>query len=169
MDKTSFIKGLTFLGTAYNKDFTKEQAEVWYSMLKDYTLEEFSSAIQELVKSEERMPSIATVTKQIAKNKVSAIPEAEEEWQEVLKAVTKYGSYNQGIALRSLKPYTAKIVGYIGYTRICMSTPEEQVWNKKEFIAEYNTLKDKEILNLQIGAPSNLKELNSSNQLTWKE
>ena len=80
------------------------------------------------------------------------IPEAEEEWQEVIDAVHRWGSYRQTEALEDLKPYTAKIVGYIGYQRICMSSPEEQVWNKKEFIEEYNTLKDKEIINLQIGS-----------------
>ena len=32
-----------------------------------------------------------------------------------------------------------------------MSTQEQQTWNKKEFIGEYNALKDKVIENLQLG------------------
>ena len=91
------------------------------------------------------------ISKQIAKTKLSNVPEAEDEWQEVLKSVRRFGSYNQDKAIASLKPYTAKIVGYIGYQRICMAESDEQVWNKKEFISEYNSLKDKEIENLQIG------------------
>lgn len=150
MSKEDFLKGITLLATAYNKEFTKEQIEVWYSLLGKYTVEEFSSAIQELIKKEKYLPSIAHITEQIAKSKLKDIPEAEDEWQQVIKAVGRYGSYRQDEALTSLKPYTAKIVGYIGYQRICMSTPEEQVWNKKEFIEEYNILKDKEIINLQI-------------------
>lgn len=151
MDKEKFVKGMTFLGVAYNKEFTKEELEVWYSMLKDNSIEDFSNAIQELVKTEERLPSIATVTKQIAKNKIASYPEAEEEWQEVLKAVRNYGSYREEDAMASLRPYTAKIVKYIGYHRICIATVEEQVWNKKEFIEEYNALKDKLVNYTQLG------------------
>ena len=151
MDKEKFAKGMTFLGIAYNKEFTKEQLEVWYSMLKDYSSEEFSTAIQELIKTEERLPSIATITKQIAKNKTVGLPEAEDEWQEVLRAVGRYGTYREDEALQSLKPYTAKITKYIGFRRICMASPEEQIWNKKEFLGEYDSLKDKLVENLQIG------------------
>ena len=155
MTQEEFIKGMTFLGLAYNKEFTQDTIEVWYSMLKDYSIEEFSNAIQELIKTEERIPSIATITKQIAKSKTVGIPEAEDEWQEVIKAVGRYGSYREQEALDSLKPYTAKITKYIGFSRICMATPEEQIWNKKEFIGEYNALKDKVIENLQLGIGSN--------------
>lgn len=151
MDKEKFVKGMTFLGIAYNKEFTKEELEVWYSMLKEHTSEEFSNAIQELVKTEERLPSIATITKKIAESKTAGFPEAEDEWLEVKKAIRKYGYCREQEALASLKPYTAKIVGYIGFQRLCMSTQEQQTWNKKEFIGEYNALKDKVIENLQLG------------------
>ena len=112
----------------------------------------FLKAINNIRNKNKFFPSIADVKEEIAKMKTSNIPEAEDEWQEVLKAVSRYGSYRQDEAMRSLKPYTAKIAGYIGYTRICMSTPEEQVWNKKEFISEYDALKDKIVVDLQIGA-----------------
>lgn len=151
MDKEKFVKGMTFLGIAYNKEFSKEEIEVWYSMLKDNTIEDFSNAIQELVKTEERLPSIATITKQISKNKTVGLPDAEDEWLEVKKAISRYGYYREQEALNSLKPYTAKIVKYVGFQRICMATQEEQTWNKKEFIGEYNALKDKTIENLQLG------------------
>lgn len=159
MDKEKFVKGMTFLGIAYNKEFTKEEVEVWYSMLKDYSVEDFSTAIQYLVKTEERLPSIAVITKQIAKSKTADVPDAEDEWQEVLNAVHKYGSYRQQDAINSLKPYTAKIVGYVGFQRICMATQEEQTWNKKEFIAEYNSLKDKALENMQTGLITNYAKL----------
>lgn len=150
MSKEDFLKGITLLATAYNKEFTIEQIEVWYSLLGKYTVEEFSSAIQELIKKEKYLPSIAHITEQIAKSKLKDIPEAEEEWNKVINAVHSFGSYREQEALESLSSYTAKIVGYIGYSRICNAEADEQIWNKKEFIAEYNTLKDKEIINLQI-------------------
>ena len=150
MSKEDFIEGITLLGSAYGKEFTKEQIEIWYSFLKDYSIEDFSIAIQDLIKTEKYLPSIAHITEQIVKNKTSNVPSAEEEWQEVLKAVRKYGSYREEDALNSLKPYTSQIVRYVGYFRICTAGPEEQTWNKKEFIAEYNSLKNKVEENMRL-------------------
>lgn len=151
MSKEEFLEGMTFLGIAYNKEYTKEEIEVWYSMLNQYSKKEFSDAIKCVVKTLKRIPTIADITEQIVKTKVENIPSAEDEWQEVLYAVRGYGSYREKEALESLKPYTAKITKYIGYYRICTSTQEEQIWNKKKFIEEYNSLLDKNIINLQIG------------------
>lgn len=156
MNKEDFLQCMKLLGTAYNKEFDEEQVEVWYSMLGHYTVEELSRAIQDLIKKETRLPSIAHITKQIAKYNVATLPDAEEEWQEVLKTVRSYGSYREKEALKSLKPYTSRIASLVGYYRICTSTQEEQVWNKKEFIEEYNTLRDKAMENLQIGVNEKL-------------
>lgn len=152
MNKDEFLKGMAILTAVYDKEFTKEQIEVWYSVLGQYSVDEFSEAISELIKTEKKLPTIAHITEQIAKSKLKNIPTAEEEWEEVIDAVHRFGSYREAEAMDSLKPYTKKIAGYIGYQRICMASPEEQVWNKKEFIGEYNALKDKEIENLQIGS-----------------
>ena len=161
MNKEKFLKIMTYMGIAYNKEFTKEQLEVWYSFLKEYNDNELNNAIKNLINTEKYLPSIAQVKQEIAKTKLSDIPDAEDEWQEVLKSVSRYGSYRQEEALNSLKPYTAKIVGYIGYQRICMADSEEQIWNKKEFISEYNGLKDKELENLQIGNTNKLELVNN--------
>lgn len=143
MSKEDFLKGMKILGTAYGKEFDEEQVEVWYEMLGGYSIEEFSVAIKELIKTEKHLPSIAHITEQIAKGHFKDHPDANEEWVRVINAVHVYGSYREEEALNSLNAYTAKIVRLIGYNKICMATPEEQVWNKKEFIGEYNNLIDK--------------------------
>lgn len=150
MSKEDFIKGMKLLGLAYSKEITEEMVEVWYSMLGRYTTEEFSQAIQELIKTEKYFPSIAHITQAIAKQKTADFPEAEDEWEEVRRAVRIYGSYRIPEAMESFKPYTRKIVEHIGFFNICQATAEEQKWNRKEFIEEYNTLKDKYTIELQI-------------------
>lgn len=150
MNKEKFLKIITYMGIVYNKEFSKEQIEIWYSFLKDYSEEELNNAVKYLINTEKYLPTIAHIKEQIAKSKLNNIPEAEDEWQEVLLSVRQYGSYRQEEALASLKPYTAKVVNYIGYYKICSANSEEQTWNKKEFIAEYNVLKDKQIIELQI-------------------
>ena len=159
MTKENFIKGMTLLSVAYNKDFKEDEISIWYQMLGDNTEEEFSRAIQELIKTEDYLPSIAKITKAIAKQKTRAFPNAEDEWQDVIRAVKQFGLWNEKGALESLKPYTRKIVEHIGFKRICMATPEDQVWNKKEFTGEYNSLKDKMVEDLQLGV-SETKLLN---------
>lgn len=159
VDEKTIKETLTILKVTYPnalKDIDKQTAllmiQVWTNDFKDTPKELFLKAINNIRNKNKFFPSVADIKEEIAKMKVVGIPEAEEEWQEVLKTVSRYGSYRQEEAMQSLKPYTAKIAGYIGYTRICMSTPEEQVWNKKEFISEYDALKDKIVVDLQIGA-----------------
>ena len=106
--------------------------EIWYEDFKNTPKEDFINAINEIRYTNKYFPSVADI-------------------KEVIRTVHAYGSYREKEALESLKPYTAKIVNYIGYFRICTSTQEEQTWNKKEFIEEYNSLKDKAMENLQIG------------------
>lgn len=123
--------------------------EIWYNDFKNTPKEEFNQAIQNIRYTSKFFPSVADIKEQIAKCKTKDISSAEEEWQNVLNAVRYYGSYREQEALQSLSPYTSKIVSYVGYQRICTSTSDEQVWNKKEFIEEYNSLLDKNILELQ--------------------
>lgn len=148
MKKEDFIKALKFLGIAYNKEFAQDQAEVWYKFFVDDDYELFRQAIKNLIAKQDFSPSISQIKKEMANLQID-IPSAEDEWQEVLKAVHKFGSYKEQEALDSLNPYTAYITRHIGYRNICMA--EDQTWNKKEFIGEYEVMKDKEIENIQIG------------------
>ena len=163
IDRKDIIETITLLKITYPsalKDLGKEElslmVDVWVRDFENTPKELFNKAINNIRNKNKFFPSVADIKEEIAKMQVSNIPEAEDEWQEVLKSVRRFGSYNQDKAIASLKPYTAKIVGYIGYQRICMAESDEQVWNKKEFISEYNALKDKEIENLQIGGKERL-------------
>ena len=151
MKKEDFLNTITILATAYGKELEMSQLEIWYSILKDYSIEELNEAVKKLINTCKIFPTVAHIKEEIAKAKLGDIPEAEEEWRAVINAVHNWGSYREKEALASLKPHTAEIVKHIGYFRICTSTQEEQVWNKKEFIGEYNSLVSKEMNNIQIG------------------
>ena len=157
-NKKDIVEAITLLKITYPsalKDLSEQElslmVEVWVKDFEKVPKEIFNKAINNIRNKNKFFPSIADIKEEIAKMQISDIPDAEDEWQEVIKAVHNFGSYREQQALSNLKPYTAKIVGYIGYQRICMSSPEEQQWNKKEFIGEYNNLKNKEIIDLQIG------------------
>ena len=149
MDKIEFTRIMKYLATAYNKDFDKDLVGLWYDLFKDDDINLFKIAIKNIIKKQTYMPAIAEVKKEMANMQVKDIPKAEDEWNEVLKNVREYGTYRVQEGISKLKPYTAYIVSHIGYINICMA--EDQTWNKKEFIEEYNLLKDKEVENIQIG------------------
>lgn len=156
VDSKTIIETLAILKITYPsslKDITEEDArlmiKVWEQDFKNTKKEDFKKAIENIRYTSKFFPSIADIKNEIAKLQTSDIPKAEDEWELVLKSVRQYGSYRVQDAMNTLKPYTAYIVSHIGYINICMS--EDQTWNKKEFIAEYNQLKDKEIENIQIG------------------
>lgn len=158
VDEKTIKEVLTILKVSYPsalKDLDKDTAmlmiNVWLKDFKNTKKELFLEAINNIRNKSEFFPNIAQIKKEIANIQVKDIPKAEDEWQEVLMAVRKYGYYRQQEALESLKPYTAYITRHIGFMNICNADEQQQVWNKKEFIGEYNVLKDKEIENIQIG------------------
>ena len=165
-NKETIIKAITLLKTNYQnalKDNTKQEMQMminaWHEFFKETPEQEFNKAIRNIINKYDYFPTISQVKKEIANNQTSDIPSAEDEWEEVLKVVHRYGTYRQDKALENLKPYTAYIVNHIGYQIICMSS--DNTWNRKEFIAEYNQLKEREKELIQIGSP-NLKLLGSA-------
>lgn len=165
-NKETIIKAITLLKTNYQnvlKEYTKQEMQMlinaWYEFFKETPEQEFNKAIRNIINKYDYFPTISQIKKEIANDKTSNIPSAEDEWEEVLKAIHRYGSYRQDKALESLKPYTAYIVKHIGYQIICMSS--DNTWNKKEFIAEYNQLKEREKELIQIGS-QDLKLLGSA-------
>ena len=157
-NRETIIKAITLLKTNYQnslKETSKQEIQMiinaWYEFFKDIPEQDFNKAIRNVINKYDYFPTIAQVKKEIANDKTANIPSAEDEWEEVLKVVHKYGTYRQDKALEELKPYTAYITNHIGYQIICMSS--DNTWNRKEFIEEYNQLKEREKELIQIGSP----------------
>ena len=169
MNKEQFTKGITFLAIAYNKEFTDEQVSVWYEFFKDENYDDFRNAVKRIIPKNQFMPSIAELKQEITfiSNPILQL-NADEEWDSVLKAIRKYGSYRQDEAMQSLKPYTANIVRQVGYTRICLS--ESIQWERKEFMELFNTNKERDAESLMLAAPQmTLAEITRIARLKGKE
>ena len=59
MKKEEFKQGFAYLNVAYNKDFTKEQLDVWYDFFKEDDFENFRNAVKSIILKNKYMPSIA--------------------------------------------------------------------------------------------------------------
>ena len=157
MTKKEFLIPMKILTSAFSKETTNEQLSVWYEFVKDETKENFEKAIRRIVTSKKYFPSIAEVREEIALLKNSDLQlDANEEWQEVLKAIRKYDLYDGEKAISTLKPYTQKIVKMIGWYRICSS--QEIIWEKKEFIKLFNEGLGKSKVIEQMGEALTYKE-----------
>ena len=150
MNKEEFIKVMTATAKIYDRELDQETLEIWLSFFKEDNIDNFKNAVNEHIRTNNRFPTIADIRKIIANNKTKNIPQAEDEWGKVIELVHKYGSYNIQDALNEMKDYTKYIVQHIGYIRICNATEDEQKWNKKDFVEEYNAMKDKQVAQLQI-------------------
>ena len=149
---SKIITQLKFAYPYYFKDMTNDEfvgmAKLYGEHLKDYDYNIIEKAIFNITSIEEYMPTIARIKKEISSMIAPSIPRAEDEWNKVLDLVHKYGSYNEEKALSEMNNYTRYIVSHIGFKNICLA--ENQTWNKKEFLGEYEELKDKNIKQIQI-------------------
>ena len=107
--------------------------------------------LNEYIRTRTTFPTVAHIKKYIAENKTKSIPQAEDEWNKVLELVGKYGSYNVEKALSEMNDYTRYIVNHVGFINICMADYDHLKWFKKDFIEDYNNLKDKQKELIQIG------------------
>lgn len=151
MSIEEFINIFTILSVAYGKDYDDSQIKIWYGFLKDIPEEQFKEIVKTIVKTNKYMPSIAGIREEYAKLNQPKRPNAEAEWCKVIDAVHKYGMLEQEEAFKYLGEYTTYVVQRVGWRRICMSDPEQQKWNKKEFIEQYEDYSQLEIENIQLG------------------
>lgn len=169
MNKEQFLKGITFLTIAYNKEFTEEQVSVWYEFFKDENYDNFRAAVKRIIPKKQFIPSIAELKQEIAfiSNPILQL-NVDEEWDSVLKAIRKFGSYRSKEAMESLNPYTANIVRQIGYARICLS--ENIQWERKEFMELFKMNKERDTNTLMLSEPTmTLAELSRMAKLKEKE
>lgn len=138
MKKEEFIKGLKYLGIAYNKEFNEEQAAVWYDFFKETDYESFRQAVKRIIPRSKYMPSIAEIKQEVAKitNPVLQL-NVDEEWAKVINTIRVHGTYITKEEFDKFEPTTAKIIKTIGWRRMCMS--ENIEFERKTFYEMFNS------------------------------
>ena len=151
MTKIQFIKAMTFLAIAYNKEFTEEQLNVWYDFFKNESFEDLKKAIKRIIPKKTHIPSIAELKEELTYVKTPLLQlKADEEWDKVKQAIRTYGFYRADEAMKSFNPLTAQVVRSLGgFEKICQNTDGD--WLRKNFIEIFeikmNNVEEIEILN----------------------
>lgn len=163
MDKKEFSVFAMALKTYYPKEtlLPNQQAmELWYRQLADIPFNVAETALNKWVSLNKWSPSIADIRETAASVTVGEAPDWSEAWEQVLKAISKYGYYQKKEALASLPPLARETTERMGYQNLCMS--ENQMQDRANFRMIYERMAEREKRAAQI--PSQVQNMISQIQ-----
>jgi hypothetical protein len=161
MNKKEFGLFASALRTYYPKEkiLPNEQAlNLWYMQLQDIPYKVAEIILNKWVATNKWSPSIADIREQATDLTQGAAKDWGDAWQEVLKAISKYGSYREDEALASFDETTRRVVKRLGFRNICMS--EEIQVDRANFRMIYEQQQERDKQDAQL--PPKLKELIAS-------
>ena len=146
MTKTEFAKITAAINTYYPKDKPFPNAasmQLWYEEFKDLPYEAVAMALRRHVNVSKWCPTIAELKEAMVTN-VAGEDDWGEHWKAAVKAIQRFGVYQEAEALASMDPLTSQIVKRLGYKDLCRS--ENQMQDRANFrmIFEQVTNNEKE-------------------------
>ena len=158
MNKKEFALFASALRTYYPREklLPNEQAmELWFMQLQDIPYKLAELMLNTWVATNKWSPSIADIREKATSISKGEAKEWGEAWQEVLKAVSKYGYYQEKEALESMDDATRRVVNRLGYRNLCLS--EEIQVDRANFRMIYEQELQRQKQEAQL--PPKLKEL----------
>lgn len=158
MNKKEFSIFASALRTYYPREklLPNEQAmELWYNQLKDIPYKVAETALNKWVAIEKWSPSIADIRKTASEMVNGTTYDWGEGWEQVDKAIRKYGMYNEVEALESMDEITRQAVKRLGFKNIC--TSENYQADRANFRMIYEQLAERKEKDNQV--PEQLKTL----------
>lgn len=151
MTKQEFSMFAMALKTYYPKEAlmpNQQAVELWHSQLYDISYEVARAVLNKWVAVNKWPPTIADIREQAADIVTGELPDWSEGWEQVLKAIGKYGMYRQQDALNSMDEITRKCVERLGFINIC--TSENISADRANFRAIYESLAERQRRHMQI-------------------
>lgn len=140
MNNQEFAVFVDRIKTAFPKDYlisTKEQIDWWYELLGDIPGQVAMMALKKYALSNKFTPTIAEIRQYAADLMEDRIPDADEAWGEVNKAIRHYGYMNEAAALESFSDPVRRAVENIGWQNICQSPYDQVNTLKAQFRGAY--------------------------------
>lgn len=94
---------------------------VWYQLLKDLDYMVAQTAVQKYMLTQKTPPTIADIRELCSTIALGDKPLWSDGWDEVMRAIRRYGSYNEFEALQSMSEVTKQCVKRLGYQNLCRS------------------------------------------------
>lgn len=135
MDKQEFGQFVAALRTYYSKEnLLPNQAAValWYRQLQDIPYPVACAVLDKWVATNKWSPSIADIREAVSEIQSGGpAPDWGEGWEETIRAIRRFGYYNEQEAMESLTPLTRETVRRLGFKTLCMS--ENDVADRANF------------------------------------
>ena len=154
MTKKEFAVFSMALKTYYPKEniFPNDKAmELWFEQLQDIPYEVASAGLKKWVSINKWSPSIAEIREMAVSIVKGDIVPWGDAWEEVQRAIRKFGSYRADEGLNSLSPITRKATEQIGFTTLCLS--ENPSSDRANFRMIYEQLAERERREEQVSVP----------------
>ena len=158
-------KGMKSVYTRDNFLPDAESIKIWFSLLKDIPYEVLNVAIQKYMMTNKFAPTIADLRELSTQAVQGQISDWGDGWEQVLRAIRRYGSYNAGAAIESMYDITRKCVERLGFREICMS--ENISVDRANFRMLYETMAQRhaEDRKLSLGVKTRLSQLSDGGRL----
>ncbi len=171
MNRQEFGLLAAAIKTAYanEKLLPNNQAmELWYRNLKDIPYEVASAAFDKWVVTSRWAPTIADIREMSTTVINGDAVLWSDGWEQVIKAIRKYGSYNPAAALASMDEMTAEVVNRIGYMELCRS--ENIMADRANFRMVFEQLSEMKQKNVLIPAllQQRIEQIQKGNQLEYE-
>lgn len=137
MDQVEFGKIAAAINTYYPKDkpFKNTAAiQLWYEEFKELPYEDVVNGLRRHVNTSRWCPTIAELKSAVVTN-VAGEKDWGDHWNKAVKAIQRFGIYQEEAALASLDPLTRQIVKRLGYKDLCRS--ENQMADRANFRMVY--------------------------------
>lgn len=158
INKKEFAIFASALRTYYPKEnlLPNEQAmQLWFNQLNDIPYDVAEVTLNKWVATNKWSPSIADIREQATDITQGAAKDWGDAWQEVIKAISYYGSYREDEAVESLDETTRRVVKRLGFRNLCMS--EEIQVDRANFRMIYEQQQERDKQDAQL--PPRLKAL----------
>lgn len=148
MERNEFAIWVALLQTYYEKFSplnTTEKIEIWFRELNYLPANALTAALRKYVNSGKRAeypPSIAELKTICNELMYGELPDWGEGWNEVKKAIGRYGYMQETKALESMSPTTRKTVQRIGWQDICNSENPDTI--RAQFRQVFETVSRRE-------------------------
>lgn len=116
---------------------TAEAFEIWLRFLEDVPDEVGLAVLAEWIAHNKWSPSISDIREGAVGKVHGEIPDWGQAWGTVIKAVGKYGRYQEPEALNSMDELTRACVESIGWKYICNAEEEDIGYLKRDFEVLY--------------------------------
>lgn len=145
MERQEFMQFVAALRTYYPRENllpNKEAIALWYRMLGDLSYPLLCGALDKWVSTNKWSPSIADLRQTAVAISEGEVMDYGEGWQEVTRAIGKYGFYRKDEALASMSPLTREVVKRLGWDTLCLS--ESPAADRANFRQIWETLAKRE-------------------------